>query len=268
MDEMNYSMEIDFDLSTEVVEEFQNVMFDRGLSVGFCSISGTGFVSQFREAIMCAMVKPSYRWFVHHGIFPDLQKNQAVIEFLDTDLSHILFIDHDTVPKDRLCLAKMLLADKPVISGVQAFKTYPTKWSVGLPKDKTMKKIEVEWLYGDDTSEEPDSDPWKFKENYRNKIQRVMLCGNGFLLVKREVLEEMEFPYFGTNYIGDKENWRFQGEDFWFAARCYQEKVPFYVHWGVKTEHVDGRRWYPLRFDFDEEDDGDGGGNEAGIDNP
>jgi len=200
------------------------------------------------------MVKPSYRWFTHHGIFPDLQKNQAIEEFLETDLTHMLFIDHDSVPKDRLALAKLLLAEKPVISGIQAFKIFPTRWSVGKMRNPKSEKLEVAWLSAFDTSDDPIYAPWDFNQKYHNKIHRALVCGNGFLVVQREVFEKIEFPWFATSYIGERGEWKFQGEDFWFAGRCFDAKIPFYSHWGVKIEHMDGRRPYPLRFEKEGEE--------------
>ena len=116
------------------------------------------------------------------------------------------------------------------------------------------KNLEVNWITAFETSKDPIYAPWDFNQKFHNKIHRVLVCGNGFLLVKREVLEEMDFPCFGTSYIGEKGKWKFQGEDFWFAARCYDQSFPFYAHWGVKTEHMDGRRPYPLRFEKDSEE--------------
>lgn len=248
MRELKTDLQVDFDLPQEQVESFQNIMFERGYKVGFASITGTGFVHQFREPMMCAMVKPSYRWITHHGPFIDLNKNQCIQDFLDTDLTHLLFIDHDTVPRDRLCLAKLLLAEKDVISGIQAFKTFPTLWSVGYRRNKKSKKLDIEWYNGIDTSPDPVYDPWGFKPEVKNKIQKVIVCGGGFLLVKRDVFDKIEFPWFGTSVLGGRESWKFQGEDFWFAGRCFEAKIPIYVHWGVMTEHMDGRRAYPLRF--------------------
>jgi len=256
MKELNINIEVDFALKQEQVESFQKVMYDKGLSVGISSITGTGFVHQYREPIMDAQVKPTYKWFPHMGPFPDLNKNINAEEFMDSDLTHMLFIDHDTVPKDRLCIAKMLLADKPVVTGIQAFKTFPSIWSVGLLKkgaEDAETSFEVKWLTTKDTSEDHVYDPWKFKDTFRNKLQRIIVCGNGMLMVKREVFEKIEWPWFGTEYLGNKDEWKFQGEDFWFSARCYQAKIPVYAHWGVKTEHMDGRHAYPLRFEKDEE---------------
>lgn len=248
MRDLDTSIQVDYDLPQEQVESFQGVLFERGYKVGIASITGTGYIHQFREPMMCAMVKPSYRWFTHHGPFIVLNKNQCVQEFLESDLTHLLFIDHDTIPRDRLCLAKLLLAEKDVISGIQAFKIFPTLWSVGTRKSKKTEKLDVRWHTGVDTSDDPVYNPWEFKQELKNKIQRILICGGGFVLVKREVFDKIEFPWFGANTLGDRKAWKFQGEDFWFAARCFEAKIPVYVHWGVTTEHMDGRRAYPLRF--------------------
>jgi len=253
--ELDTHVQIDFDLPQEQVESFQNIMIERGYRVGFSSITANGWVHQFREPIMCAMVKPSYRWFTHQGPYIDLNKNLVVDEFLETNLTHVLFIDADSVPRDRLCLAKLLLAEKSVISGIQAFKIFPTLWSVGVQDRKKKEgKLNVTWYDGIQTSPDPVYHPWDFYPKLKNKIQRVLVFGGGFVLVKREVLEKIEFPWFGTNTIGDAEKWKFQGEDFWFAGRCFEAKIPVYVHWGVQVEHCDGRRAYPLRFEKDKEE--------------
>ena len=258
MQELRHDHKLDFGLSEQVEHDLLNTFHKKQYAIGICSISGDAQISQWREPMICDMVKPSHRWFVHEGIFPDLQKNHAIEEFLEEKhLTHMWFIDRDTIPKDRLCLAKLILSKKPVISGVQAFKNYPTLWSVGVPINKKSEKLEVRWISGDETSKDVDAKPWDFKQEYRNRIQRVLVCGNGFLLVERSVFEKLEFPWFATGYSGDRGDWSFQGEDFAFAANCFKHNVPMYAHWGVKTEHQDGRIWYPMTFEFEEEDDGD-----------
>lgn len=258
MQEMRYDYKLDFGLSEQVEHDLLNTFHKKQYAIGICSISGDATISQWREPMICDMVKPSHQWFVHQGIFPDLQKNQAVKEFLEEKhLTHMLFIDRDTIPKDRLCLAKLILSKKPVISGIQAFKTYPTLWSVGVPIDHKSKKLEVRWVEGHETSDKPETAPWDFNKTYRNRIQKALVCGNGFLLVERSVFEKLHFPWFATGYTGDRKNWGFQGEDFSFSANCFKHKIPIYAHWGVKTEHQDGRIWYPMDFVLEDEEDED-----------
>jgi hypothetical protein len=127
--------------------------------------------------------------------------------------THILFLDADVLPR-RNTLKRLLDHDKDIITGVynigQQGKLY---WNVS--KSDTFNAIELEEL--------PDN-PFK-----------VTLCGNGVMLVKTEVFERLEWPYW--------ENIRSpgcikQGEDLYFCKKARDAGYDIWCDPKVKCNHV------------------------------
>ena len=148
---------------------------------------------------------PTYRYFTHYGLaialvdwarrfdyvqqvlfFPglypvDLARNQIVKEFLKTDADFLFMIDDDVIPP-RNALEKLLFDDKDIVSGV-----YPahTKDVDGRPQPPAPLAIR-------------DGEPV-----HGSGLEKVDWGGAGCLLVKREVFEAIDKPWFEFEFTED-----------------------------------------------------------------
>lgn len=127
--------------------------------------------------------------------------------------SHILFLDADVLPR-RNTLKKLLEHDKDIVTGVyniaQEGKLY---WSVS--RDETFSAIDLEEL---------PKNPFK-----------VTLCGFGVVLIKTEVFEKLEWPYWENIRTpgGVK-----RGEDLYFCRKARDAGFDIWCDPKVKCNHV------------------------------
>lgn len=158
--------------------------------------------------------------YVEHAYFEsadskylDAKRNSCVTKFLEeTDCTHLLFWDADTIA-DSMSLSKLLEADKPVIGAV-IYK----------------KGGEFEPCFGYwDEARKAYTTPIPFKYN---EILQVDIVGTGFLLIKREVLEKLSYPYFQCSAKGQS------GEDVYFSLKCKEAGIPVYVDTGLHLGHI------------------------------
>lgn len=158
------------------------------------------------------------------------------------DYTHLLRTDDDiTYPPDAV--EKMLAADKPVISGLITWKTPPYWPNCNVVNDKGRRvKIRIERYMLDD-----------------EKVVEVDGAGTGFLLVRREVLEDVwnlwseyqeafkklmpkkfhewkPVPFFPVLYDETKDI--FVSTDFAFSRAVRIAGHDIFMHCGVVTGHI------------------------------
>jgi len=142
----------------------------------------------------------------------DDKRNACVEAFLETDLTHLLFWDSDTIAS-LAALDRLLKTDKPVIGGV----VY-------------RKGGEFAPVFGDyDPAQRLFRVPTPFQYN---EIRKVDICGTGFILIKREVFEKLERPWFQCYEKGNA--W----EDIYFCLKCKEAGIPVYVDTGLHCGHI------------------------------
>jgi GT2 family glycosyltransferase len=125
--------------------------------------------------------------------------------------THILFMDSDVLPRPRT-LEKLLEHDVDIISGVVPIcQQGELKWNVSRGDD---------FLPHDQLPNNP------FKAD---KI------GFGVVLVKTEVFEKMEWPYWRSIY---KPGLRTIGEDVYFSKKAKQAGFDLWVDPMVKCDHA------------------------------
>lgn len=73
-------------------------------------------------------------------------------------------------------------------------------------------------------------------------LLEVELVGCGFLLIRREVFEQIEPPWFRMGQL----NPEMPGEDSWFSAQAAKAKIPMFVDCGLRVGHVLKGVVYPL----------------------
>lgn len=150
----------------------------------------------------------------------DSARNYCVEQFLDTDCTHLLFLDSDVVPPvDALEL--LLAAGKDAISGL-----YPSEWFDN--EDGFIKKRQN--VFAD---VRPDGD---LVEAVGKGVLQIKTCGGGCLLLSRKAVEAVEPPWFLFAYT--ERGQMKTGEDIYFGRELEAAGIPLYAHMGVQCQHV------------------------------
>lgn len=151
----------------------------------------------------------------------DSARNYCVDEFLQTDDTHLFFIDDDVVPPVD-ALEKLLDADVDVVSGL-----YPSMWYDN-DKGKIMKRNNVFEKIREDG---------ELVEATGNGVAEVASCGGGCLLIKRHVVEnKVPAPWFKFHY--NERGLMDVGEDVDFGKKLKAAGIKLHAHFGVQCQHV------------------------------
>jgi len=135
-------------------------------------------------------------------------REEIAHSFLKSDCTHLLMMDADIVLKPDT-LSKMLAVDAPVVVAKYAEKG----------------KMEASYhCYHHSQVPFRRDPPVEVRPGERRELKDIdpMLFGLGCVLVKREVFEKLEEPYFKFTIARDEEDdyWRVS-EDFYFALKCH-----------------------------------------------
>lgn len=150
-------------------------------------------------------------------------RNRIIKDFLTMpeykDKTHLFFIDADTVPDDVHALEKMLMLDKPVVSGITPIahkhgKELSLYWNVRREKDKRN-------LYLDEMPSTP------FVADY---------VGGSCMLIRRDVLEKLEVPYQMATYCDEQINFKI-GEDYYFCDKIRNAGFELWVQPQIMCHH-------------------------------
>ncbi len=126
--------------------------------------------------------------------------------------THILFVDYDVLPR-YTTLKKLLEHDKDIISGVYpAVQKFKISWC--LSREKPFKMMDFEDL---------PNNPFK-----------VHIACNGMLLVKMEVFDKIEWPYWQTQYFTDGVR---MGADLYFFEKAKAVGYDIWVDPKLKCGH-------------------------------
>ena len=167
---------------------------------------------RFASSLMGLQLTPETRviWQVRSMI--DIARNNLVKEALKTpDYTHILMIDDDHVFEPDLALR--LLAHDVDIVGALAFKRRPEYTPCVFRKKEDGLHYPI----------------------LPEVFQEVDVVGTGAILIKIEVLQKMEFPYFETFYDENKKHW---GVDFTFCKRAKKAGFKIFVDSQVEIKHI------------------------------
>lgn len=126
--------------------------------------------------------------------------------------THILFVDYDVLPRFGT-LKRLLSHDKDIISGV-----YPI-----------MQKFKLTWCL----SREETFEMMNIKDLPNNPFKVKVAC-NGMLLVKMEVFNKLEWPYWKTDYM---ENGGKMGPDIYFFEKASAAGYDLWVDPKVQCGH-------------------------------
>ena len=137
-----------------------------------------------------------------------------------TEFTHHLWVDDDMCIVDPDALMKLLARDKPIVSALYCRADWP-HYPILLKEYGVDKNILFEYEYAD-------------KPYPKNQLVPVDAIGFGFVLIKREVYEKIQPPYFKWVDEGNTQ----YGEDVYFSNKARAAGFKVYVDTGVELLHV------------------------------
>jgi glycosyltransferase involved in cell wall biosynthesis len=148
----------------------------------------------------------------------DRARNEVIEIFLDSDIQYdyLLFVDSDVVlPRNTW---KLIENDLDIVSGLYHV------WMHGDVFPVIFKKSRPGYWKSYLTWEE-------------NKIVPTDAVAGGCLLIKREVLEKIDYPWFVMSYVmKDVNAWNW-GEDFYFSDKAIEHGYKLWVDTSVVCNH-------------------------------
>ena len=186
----------------------------------------------------------SYSGHVAYGTRISTQRNALINnrksqlkhgQKLDKTYTHWLFVDSD-INYTQENIIQLLVHDKDIISGAYVSKSNPENFEVWFT-DKAGRNIKYV----------------SSKSIGLNKVEGG--TGLGFMLVKREALEKMEYPYFSefvVTYTKEgqyKENWEYSdsnngdiaevfAEDIYFCKNARDNGLEIWLDCDCKVDHI------------------------------
>lgn len=159
---------------------------------------------------------------------PGLARERIVDKALEWGADYVFFYDDDMIFGTDLFL-RLLLDDVPVVAALAFTSRKPITPVVYRSTDTSERR--VDGIPAIRRHFEP-------CDYLPDQLQRVDAVGSGVMLIKREVFERLEKPWFHSTGCG---------EDIFFTGlRCYSASIPVYVDTRAKTIHkpVEVERWH------------------------
>lgn len=154
---------------------------------------------------------------VYPHLFPlDNARNVAVKEFLEEYYDYLLFIDNDIIPPTN-SLRVLLEADKEIIA----------------PLCFTTKRDDKGLLFPLPVAHKYDENH-EYRPYYGQGIEETDVVTGGMFLVKREVYEKLERPFYFTYHKNGLVEY---SEDFVFSQQCQKLGYKLYTHFGLLCKH-------------------------------
>ena len=148
----------------------------------------------------------------YNGPYIHENRNQIVEEAKRAECTHIMFIDNDMAfPSDGML--NLIKHDKDIVGGAYKMKTTDLKGTV------KVKSASGELLNVD---------------NPPSALFQCDVIPAGFMLVKMEVFDKLEFPYFFTDYEGRE----VVGEDVYFCKKAKEAGYEVWCDGNIKLGHV------------------------------
>lgn len=151
-------------------------------------------------------------------------KGKDQLPFDGADYTHILWIDDDVL-FNASDVEELFKVDKDVVSGLY------------LMSNGEQYAVVEDW--NEDFFSHNGYFHFLDKKDLKTKesIFRVSYVGFGFLLIKKGVFEQFDYPWFDPRYLKIKRSEDFSMEDVSFCLKCKDKDIPIYVHPDVKVIH-------------------------------
>jgi GT2 family glycosyltransferase len=153
----------------------------------------------------------------------DNARNKAVKDFLEDYFDYFFHVDDDIVPPPNV-LDVLLAADKDVIA--------PLCFTIKRDDEGILFPMVVAHRY--DATVNGEYRPY-IPETDTGGIHETDVVTGGCHLVKREVMEKLERPYYFTYH---KNGTVIYSEDFVFSQQCQKLGYKLYTHYGLHCKHI------------------------------
>ena len=153
------------------------------------------------------------------GSFPPTRnRNDAVKYFLAGDYEQLLWIDSDMKHAKDL-LTRLEAHDKDIVSALYFQRNYPF-YPIMFMENETDKGTTYQMIY-----------------NWSRGLMEVDSIGTGCVLIKRKVLEALDFPYCEYTRSPLKED-AYIGEDTYLFKKCKAKGFKMYVDTTIECRHL------------------------------
>lgn len=201
-----------------------------------------GFPTEYVKSLWSFNLTGNATWLPVEGLAVDVARNLIVSQFLQSNNDYLLMHDSDAVWHPD-AIMRLLSLDLPVVSAVIYQRRFPTVPFIGrLDQIKENGDFLYSFVHAAgqvidvalrNQYEPPDSEvlPPLFEEDV---VETIDACGSHFVLIRRDVLESIEPPYYQITHPPNA------GEDFYFCRKVKEAGFDLYVNYSVHTGHVAG----------------------------
>ncbi len=158
---------------------------------------------------------------VQIGGYKDCNLNKMVQQLLDTETTHILFLDTDmSFPNDTF--HKLLLDDKAIVGGNYNTRMDPTSGnSYLIPTTKMRVNGEMVSMVAKD---------------FPTELFKCAAVPLGMLMVKTEVFKKLKMPYFEDRQVAPK--FEHMTEDVDFCIKAQQAGYDIWCNPSIDIRHI------------------------------
>jgi hypothetical protein len=143
-------------------------------------------------------------------------RNETVEDCLKGDFTHLFFMDSDMEFPEN-ALARLLEHDKDIVGGIYPIKLPPYHTTAGM--------------------REPGKNWRSIMPDPGERLMKVDMVATGCMLIKRRVLELMDWPYFQYVKAPDDEK-NFTTEDNYFCMKAQELGLEIWCDASVRCGHV------------------------------
>lgn len=161
-------------------------------------------------------IKATIRFYPHLAPL-DNARNWAVKDFLESYNDYLLFIDDDIIPPSN-ALLELLRADKDIIA--------PLCFTVKRDDNGFLFPMPVAHRYNDNH---------EYRPYIGHGIEETDVITGGMFLVKREVYEKIERPFYFTYHKNGLVEY---SEDFVFSQQCQKLGYKLFTHYDLLCKHL------------------------------
>jgi GT2 family glycosyltransferase len=222
-----------------------------GLTAGpQCMVNWVGLISAFQAMSGRDWSDYQFEIFAGNSIYISLNRNLVVLNFLKSDCDYLLFLDHDNgfFPEafDQL-MEVMEDSEVKIVSGAYYLKKPNCTTLVAGQKAPHTPIFKCEFYPQEAFVQEG------LKNISKDYSSDGGLVGAGFLLVRKEVYEALEYPYFHDTYLtkevkGTPGISYFLGEDNYFCMKVQEAGFDIYLDTRIKSPHMAGGQCFPAKW--------------------
>lgn len=237
---------------------------------GMCHVEYTTSLINTLSALRSLGINIKVEFCRNDSLVPRARNNLIAKAMTDPAITHVLFIDSDIV-WEPLSVIKLLIADKKIIGGIYPLKNYFfNKLLVNNAVDTWVNTKNNSQLSGVITDEQIIQ--YKLLKynlnllpgglNVSNNIGKVKHIATGFMMIQRDVLEQMFVAFPSTKYTDDVsflkdnenkfayalfdcgvEDDHYYSEDWMFCSRWTKMGGDIWVDISINLTHIGVERY-------------------------